>query len=228
MRLLPFALPLSSTFLVLTLASCSSLPSLSSSPEILSKDKVATYASKTYGGSSSRGYFPAQVSPSTLQVASSLSKDKHGSATYHDPSVRTRVVRATAYSCMENEPGAHGSLSAQGTTLKYGMVRSAAADWSRYPVGTKFKIKGMPYTYVVEDYGSALVGTNTVDIYHPNLSLMKKWGTRQVEINVIQWGSWERTVNILKGRRKYSHCNRMYTASLPHLARERRALVKND
>ena len=103
--------------------------------------------------------------------------------------------------------------NALGTYLKYGQVRSAAADWSRYPVGTKFKIKGLPYTYVVDDYGSSLVGTNTVDIYHPNLATMRRWGTRLAEITVIQWGSYERTVNILKGRRGYDHTRKMYYAA---------------
>ncbi|MGJ8697608.1 MAG: 3D domain-containing protein [Verrucomicrobiaceae bacterium] len=128
-------------------------------------------------------------------------------------SSRNRVVRTTAYSHEEMEVGAPWMKNAIGTNLKYGQVRSAAADWSQYPVGTKFKIKGLPYTYVVDDYGSALAGTNTIDIYHPNLSSMRRWGTRKAEITVIQWGSMQRTVNILKGRRGYSHTRKMYYAA---------------
>lgn len=138
-------------------------------------------------------------------------KDKHGMVTYKHTE-RVRHVRTTAYSCMENEPGAHGKKNAAGTTLKYNSkVRSAAADWSVYPVGTKFRIKGLPYIYEVDDYGSALVGTNTVDIYKPNLSLMNKWGTRKVELTVVQWGSYERSRNILKHRTGYRHCRKMHT-----------------
>ena len=157
---------------------------------------------------------PAEVDLAVKAAAATLPVDKHGRPTYHSEAVRHRFVRTTAYSCAENEPGAVGSLSALGTVLKYGRVRSAAADWSRYPVGTTFRIKGLPHVYVVEDYGSALVGTNTIDIYHPNLRLMRKWATRDAEINVIKWGSWERTANLLRGRTKYSHCAQMYYATM--------------
>jgi hypothetical protein len=98
-------------------------------------------------------------------------------------------------------------------------VRSAAADWSRYPVGTTFKIKGLPYTYVVEDYGSSLVGTNTIDIYHPTLDTMRYWASREAEINIIKWGSLERTMNLLSGRTKYGHCAQMYYAAKQRLER---------
>ncbi|MDE0861577.1 MAG: hypothetical protein OSA93_15550 [Akkermansiaceae bacterium] len=163
-------------------------------------------------GKSPNGFHPAPVSSSTRDKAARLPKDKHGMATYKS-SQRQRLVRTTSYSHEEMEVGAPWRKNALGTYLKYGQVRSAAADWSRYPVGTKFKIKGLPYTYVVDDYGSSLVGTNTVDIYHPNLSTMRRWGTRPAEITVIQWGSYERTVNILKGRRGYDHTRKMYYAA---------------
>ena len=97
-------------------------------------------------------------------------------------------------------------------------MRSAAADWSKYPVGTRFKIKGLPYTYIVDDYGSALAGTNTIDIYHPNLASMRLWGTRIAEINVIRWGDWERTLNILLKRIKYPHTRMMYYAAKAKVA----------
>lgn len=158
------------------------------------------------------GFHPAPVSASSVRVAMSYSKDKHGMPTYPQ-AARNRVVRTTAYSHEENEVGAPWRKNAVGTYLKYGSVRSAAADWSLYPVGTKFKIKGLPHTYIVDDYGSALAGTNTIDIYHPNLSLMHTWGTRNAEITVVQWGSWERTLAILKGRTAYPHTRKMYYAA---------------
>ena len=158
------------------------------------------------------GFHPAAVSLSLAKRAEGMSRDKHGMATYPHSS-RQRVVRTTAYSHEEMEVGAPWKKNALGTYLKYGHVRSAAADWSRYPVGTKFKIKGLPHTYVVDDYGSALVGTNTIDIYHPNLSSMRLWGTRKAEISVIQWGDWNRTLNILSGRKHYPHTRKMYYAA---------------
>ncbi len=141
-----------------------------------------------------------------------IGKDKHGMSTYSDGS-RTRYVRATAYSHMEKEVGAPGRKTASMTILKYGKVRSVAADWSRLPLGTKFKIKGKPgITYVVDDYGSALVGTNTIDMFYPTLKGMRNWGTRNVTIQIIQMGSWERSARLLKGRTKYKHCRKMYYA----------------
>ena len=158
------------------------------------------------------GFLPASASETMVARASALKKDKHGMPTY-SLAQRQRYVRTTAYSHQENEPGAPWKKNAIGTFLKYGQVRSAAADWSKYPVGTKFKIKGLPHTYVIDDYGSALVGTNTVDIYHPTLRSMNRWGTRKTEISVIQWGDWERTLKILGGRKKYPHTRKMYYAA---------------
>lgn len=190
------------------LASCSSLDSESSSNlRILSKERSALVAHGWgfFGGAG----MPAAPSVALSRSAVKLPKDKHGMPTYPE-SHRTRYVRTTAYSHMEGEVGAPGRLNAAGTILKYGAVRSAAADWSIYPVGTTFKIKGLPYTYVVDDYGSGLVGTNTIDIFHPTLSSMRRWGTRPVEITVVRWGSWERTANLLKGRTRHAHCAQMY------------------
>jgi 3D (Asp-Asp-Asp) domain-containing protein len=129
-----------------------------------------------------------------------------------------RVVRSTAYSCKENEAGGkYGSNSACGTRLLYGQVRSAAADWSRYPVGTKFRIAGQPHIYIVDDYGSALVGTGTIDFYKPNLRMMREWGVRHVEIEILQWGSFQRSAEILKARTHYSHIRKMYRNITPKL-----------
>jgi 3D (Asp-Asp-Asp) domain-containing protein len=111
------------------------------------------------------------------------------------------VVKTTAYSHLEADSLQYGTKSALGDDLKFGRVRSAAADWSRYPVGTKFKIKGLPYEYVVDDYGSALVGTDTIDLYKPNLGMMDQWGARNVGIEVLEWGSFEESKRILEGRK---------------------------
>lgn len=153
---------------------------------------------------------PAPVSERVVAKSSGLPKDKHGMPKYHKASQRVRHVRTTSFSHMENEPGAPGRLNASGGILKYGTVRSAAADWSVYPLGTTFKIKGQPYTYVVDDYGSSLVGTHTIDIFKPSLKGMYHWGTRPAEITIIQWGSYQRSLKLLKGRTGYAHCRKMY------------------
>ena len=131
---------------------------------------------------------------------------------------RNRIVRTTAYTCSECDHLVYGSQNATGTLLRYtDRVRSAAADWSFYPVGTSFRIKGLPYLYVVDDYGSALTGTGTIDIYKPSKEIMNQWGRRNVEITVVQWGSFTRSAQILAGRTKYSHCKQM----LANLVRQR-------
>lgn len=141
-----------------------------------------------------------------------LGRDKHGLPFYH-PKQTNRVVRTTAYTHTEGDHIVYGPSNAIGTRLMYtDTLRSAAADWSVYPLGTKFKIKGEPYTYVVDDYGSALVGTATIDIYQPTRALMNKWARRLVEIEVIEWGSSARSMEVLAARRKAGHCGRMYAS----------------
>ena len=235
-----------------TLASCSSSLEKSSAansksyllgksktkakPIVLTKARAQSMARNTprsapvskpaWSSAVTSSFLPASVDVAVKSSSASLPKDKHGRPTYHSDSARHRYVRTTAYSHQENEPGAPGRLNAIGTTLKYGQVRSAAADWSRYPVGTTFKIKGLPHTYVIDDYGSALVGTNTIDIFHPTLSSMRRWATRDVEISIIRWGSLERTTNLLRGRTKYGHCRRMYHAAMSKINRGRVASTR--
>lgn len=157
---------------------------------------------------------PAAPSPSAKPNPKlpHLGRDKHGMPFYH-PSQLNRVVRTTAYTHSESDHLAYGPRNAIGTSLKYtDQVRSAAADWSVYPLGTRFKIKGEPYVYVVDDYGSALVGTGTIDIYQPTKALMRQWGRRIVEIQVIQWGSSRLSMEKLADRTRYKHCAKMRTA----------------
>jgi 3D (Asp-Asp-Asp) domain-containing protein len=47
-------------------------------------------------------------------------------------------------------------------------VRAAAADWSRWPAGTVFRLLSTEQNYRVEDYGGALSGRNTIDLYMAN------------------------------------------------------------
>lgn len=133
-------------------------------------------------------------------------------------------VRTTAYTHDESDHIVYGVKNAIGTNLKFGNVRSAAADWSRFPVGTKFRIAGQPgVVYEVDDYGSALVGTGTIDLYKPSQSMMNNWGVRHVDIEVIQWGSFERSMQLMRDRTKWKHVRammedieaRLRTAGLP-------------
>ncbi len=133
-------------------------------------------------------------------------------------------VRTTAYTHDESDHIVYGVKNAVGTNLKFGNVRSAAADWSRFPVGTKFRIAGQPdVVYEVDDYGSALVGTGTIDLYKPSQSMMNQWGVRHVDIEVIKWGSYARSMQLMRDRTKWKHVRammagieaRLRTAGLP-------------
>jgi 3D (Asp-Asp-Asp) domain-containing protein len=118
-------------------------------------------------------------------------------------------VRTTAYSHVEADSLKYGLASAEGGNLKYGNYRSAAADWSVFPLGTVFKIDGLPWTYRIDDYGSALVGTKTIDLYKPNMAGISDWGARNVNIKVLKWGSYAKSYDILKDRTKASHVRQM-------------------
>ncbi len=151
----------------------------------------------------------AQCSASAVAAAAGKPRDKHKMPVYAF-SDRNRVVRTTAYTCSECDHLIYGSKNATGTYLRYtDRVRSAAADWSFYPVGTTFRIKGLPYLYVIDDYGSALTGTGTIDLYKPSKAVMNQWGRRNVEITIVQWGSMNRSADILSDRTKFAHCRQM-------------------
>ncbi len=122
---------------------------------------------------------------------------------------RISGVKTTAYTHTERDHRKYGAATATGERLKYGKVRSAATDWSVYPVGTVFKIDGEPHLYQVDDYGSALVGTNTIDLYKPTKRDMNAWGAKKVNIQVVKWGSFSKSLAIMKPRSKYPHIKQM-------------------
>jgi hypothetical protein len=78
---------------------------------------------------------------------------------------------------------------------------SAASDWSRWPLGTKFRIVGTDDIFKIDDYGSALIGTGTIDLYKTNRLEMRKWGVRSVDIDVLEWGSPQRSLEVLTPRK---------------------------
>jgi hypothetical protein len=78
-------------------------------------------------------------------------------------------------------------------------------------MGTRFMIEGLPYEYVIDDYGSALTGTKTIDIYKPNLAGIGQWGARNVPIRVLEWGSFEESRKILDSRKHVRHAHHVRT-----------------
>jgi 3D (Asp-Asp-Asp) domain-containing protein len=88
-------------------------------------------------------------------------------------------------------------------------IGSAAADWSRWPVGTTFRLLSTSQIYRVEDYGWALAGRNTIDLYMPNQREMNSWGARQETIQILQWGNPQESLQFLRRHQDYKHIKRM-------------------
>ncbi len=145
--------------------------------------------------------FGQTTSPSDLAAAT---KDK---------ALITTSVRTTAYTHTEADHIKYGKKTALGTNLRYTPeYHSVAADWSRFPLGTKFRMKGVDRLFVVDDYGKALVGSRTVDIYFPSKRQMNHWGVRNVDIDVVEFGNFHESRKILAARANYPHCLEMLSS----------------
>lgn len=86
---------------------------------------------------------------------------------------------------------------------------SAAADWSRWPAGTIFRVLSTGQLYRVEDYGWALAGRNTIDLYMATRRDMNGWGLRHELIQVVHWGDAQESLRRLAPHTKYRHIKRM-------------------
>jgi 3D (Asp-Asp-Asp) domain-containing protein len=121
---------------------------------------------------------------------------------------RLQNVRTTAYSRGENG----GHHNAVGKRLSSHTCLSAASDWSRFPLGTRFRIVGTKNQYIIDDYGGALIGTNTIDLYKNSRLEMRRWGVRRVDIDILEWGSDENSLKVLAPRSKHRYVKRMIVA----------------
>ena len=134
-----------------------------------------------------------------------------GCATQSKPTLvsgqRMPNVRTTAYTHTE-KGGPHNAI---GTYLSGRHVMSAASDWSRFPLGTRFRIADTNEEYI-DDYGTALVGTETIDLYKSSRLDMNRWGVRHVDIDILQWGSEVQSLKVLAPRAKHGCVRRMITS----------------
>ncbi len=144
---------------------------------------------------------------------------------YHGPIIRPaasvpvaegsgyHVPGAVAYPIPPGTPltevGRTGNLYEDHLPVPTTGVGSAAADWSRWPAGTVFRIAATGQVYKVDDYGWALAGRNTIDLYQPTRTAMNAWGTRRVNIEVLRWGDPTESLRMLRGHQKYRHIHRM-------------------
>jgi len=88
-------------------------------------------------------------------------------------------------------------------------IGSAAADWSRWPAGTTFRLRSTGQVYRVDDYGWALSGRNTIDLYMATRGEMNAWGARQEPIQILQWGDPQESLRFLSQHQNHPHLKRM-------------------
>ena len=103
----------------------------------------------------------------------------------------------------------HGRKKVVVTEYVRPSVGSAAADWSRWPAGTYFRILSTGQIYKVDDYGWALSGRNTIDLYMATRRDMNTWGVRHEPIQVLKWGDRNDSLALLTPRQSYKHIRRM-------------------
>jgi 3D (Asp-Asp-Asp) domain-containing protein len=131
----------------------------------------------------------------------SLDKPKKGTRVITTVTT-TRVTKTTTTT-------ARGAKRAVATSKVSPQIGSAAADWSRWPMGTTFRLLSTGQMYRVEDYGWALSGRNTIDLYMANQRDMNSWGARQEPIQVLHWGDPQESLQFLRGHQDYKHIKRM-------------------
>jgi 3D (Asp-Asp-Asp) domain-containing protein len=103
----------------------------------------------------------------------------------------------------------HGRKKVTVTEIIRPVIGSAAADWSRWPAGTTFRVLSTGQVYKVDDYGWALSGRNTIDLYMGTRGDMNAWGLREERIQILRWGSSHESLQVLNGRQGYKHIRRM-------------------
>jgi len=126
------------------------------------------------------------------------------------PKKGTRVTTTvTATRVTKTTTPVRGAKRVVAVSGKSPRIGSAAADWSRWPVGTTFRLLSTGQMYRVEDYGWALSGRNTIDLYMSNRSDMNSWGARQEPIQILHWGDAQQSLQILQSHTEHKHIKRM-------------------
>ncbi len=76
-------------------------------------------------------------------------------------------------------------------------------------MGTTFRLISTGQIYRVDDYGWALSGRNTIDLYMATRRDMNTWGARQEPIQILQWGDRQESLRFLESKQNYKHIHRM-------------------
>jgi 3D (Asp-Asp-Asp) domain-containing protein len=125
------------------------------------------------------------------------------------PKKATRVATTVTTTRVTKTTTTHGGKRAVAVGSKPPRIGSAAADWSRWPMGTTFRLLSTGQMYRVEDYGWALSGRNTIDLYMANQRDMNAWGARQEPIQILRWGDRQQSLQFLRSHTDYKHIRRM-------------------
>ena len=118
----------------------------------------------------------------------------------------TRTVTRTTTRVTKTTRGGKKIVVTKTKPLKIG---SAATDWSRWPAGTTFRLLSTGQIYRVDDYGWALSGRNTIDLYMATPREMSSWGARQEPIQILHWGDAQESLRLLAPHQNHPHINRM-------------------
>ena len=121
----------------------------------------------------------------------------------------TRVTTTTATTRVTKTTTMKGGKRAVAVSKSPPKIGSAAADWARWPMGTTFRLLSTGQMYRVEDYGWALSGRNTIDLYMANSRDMNTWGARQEPIQILHWGDAQQSLQVLQTHTEHKHIKRM-------------------
>ncbi|MDB6146649.1 MAG: hypothetical protein JWO45_313, partial [Spartobacteria bacterium] len=133
------------------------------------------------------------------------SDSPHQPFSLDEPRATTPTTRVTRTRVTKTTKGKHAAT----VTKKSPKIGSAAADWARWPAGTTFRLLSTGQIYRVDDYGWALSGRNTIDLYMSTPREMNNWGAREEPIQVLQWGDPAESLRFLAPRQSYKHIRRM-------------------
>jgi hypothetical protein len=72
-----------------------------------------------------------------------------------------------------------------------------------------FRLLSTGQIYRVDDYGWALAGRNTIDLYMASQREMNNWGARHESIEILHWGDSQESLRLLSPHTNYRHIRRM-------------------
>lgn len=106
-------------------------------------------------------------------------------------------VTVSSYAGAASDPS-KPAMTAVGTRYQSGAISSAAADWSRFPVGTIFRVLATGELFEVDDFTEDVVGRNFLLLYKPSSARVGESPEHQVTIEIVTWGSPKESASRLR------------------------------